>query len=38
MGNVGGSYLGGCEEFITTERPTAPIHRSTLVRVVCLFK
>ncbi len=35
--HLAAAHLGGCEEFITTERPTAPIFRSTLVQIIYLF-
>jgi hypothetical protein len=31
------AYLCNAEEVITTEKPARLIHRSKLVKVVCLF-
>jgi len=35
--HIAASHLLKADAFITTERPTKSIHRSLLVRVVCLF-
>ena len=35
--HLAAAHLGGCEEFVTTEKQTATIHRSKLVPVVYLF-
>ena len=35
--HLAAAYLSRAEEFVTTERPRKPIHRSSLVTVVHLF-
>ena len=35
--HLSAAYLSRADEFITTEKPTKPIHRSSLVKVVYLF-
>ena len=35
--HLAAAYLGHCDEFITTERPTAAVYRSKLVSVIPLF-
>jgi hypothetical protein len=36
--HVAAAYLSQADEFITTERPEKPIHRSTLVTITYLFE
>jgi hypothetical protein len=35
---VAAAHLSGADEFITTEKPNKAIHRSSLVKVVYLFR
>ena len=35
--HLAAAYLSRADEFITTEKPTKPIHRSSLVKVLYLF-
>jgi predicted nucleic acid-binding protein len=35
--HLAAAYLSHADEFITTEKPNKPVHRSSLVKVVYLF-
>jgi predicted nucleic acid-binding protein len=35
--HLAAAYLLGADEFVTTEKPQKPIHRSPLVRVIYLY-
>ena len=34
--HVAAAAMGGCDELITTEKPTSAIHRTTLIRIVSI--
>jgi predicted nucleic acid-binding protein len=36
--HLAAAHLSGADEFITTERPEKPMYRSSLVKIVYLFK
>jgi hypothetical protein len=36
--HVAAAHLSHADEFVTTEKPDKAIHRSSLVKVVCLFR
>ena len=36
--HIAAAHLARADELITTEKSSKPIHRSTLVRVVCLYQ